>query len=122
MTSPPSALKPSHLHLTAVVTSSLSLASCVSEAGEIPSMPKPVHNLHQLPRAGLVLALNLPSVVPPVLMHFEDAAVFELQTASIYTPTKVSSVYVLTALLDQAKEHGGSVELIHFFPVSLIAE
>lgn len=113
MTSPPSALKPPRLHLTAVVTSSLSLASWASEAGEIPSVLKLGHNLHQLPWAGLGLTLSLPSVLPPVLLHFEHAAASELQTAPIYTPTKLSSVYVLTALSDQAKERGVSVELIH---------
>lgn len=86
-------------------------------------MPKLVHSLHQLPRAGLAPALNLLSVSPPVSLRFEHAEAFELQTATIYIPTKLSSVYVLTALLDQAKEHGVSVELIHlFFSVSLIPQ
>lgn len=79
------------------------------------SVPKPVHNLHQLPWAGLAPALNPPLVFPPVSLRFEHVAAFELQTATIYIPTKLSSVYVLTALLDRAKEHGVSAELIHLF-------
>lgn len=89
--------------------------SRASETGEILSVQKLVHKLHQLPRAGLALALNLPSVFPLVSLRFGHAAAFELQTAAVYTPTKPSSVYVLTTLLDQAKEHGASVELIHLF-------
>ena len=115
MTSPPSALKPSHLCLTVVVTSSLSLASWGSEAGEIPSVLKLVHSLRQFPWAGLAPALNLLLVFPPVSPCFERAAAFELQTATIYTQNPLSSMYALTALPDQAKEHGVLVELIHLF-------
>ena len=86
-------------------------------------MPKPVHSLRQLPWAGLAPVLNLLLVFPPVSLHFEQMAAFELRTAAIYIPTKLSSVYMLTALPDQAEEHGISVELIHlFFSVLLIHE
>lgn len=76
MTSPPSALKPTRLPLAAVVPPALSQAS---EAGGIPAVLEPVHDLHQLPRAGLAPALNLPSDFPPFSLHFEYTAVLELK-------------------------------------------
>lgn len=78
------------------------MASWDSKAGEVTSVPKTVPSLHQLPWAELALELNLPLVFPPASLQFGCAAAFELQTDTIYTPAKLSLVYVLTALLDQA--------------------
>ena len=78
-------------------------------------MPQPVRHLRQVPRAGLVPALNLPWVFPLLSLRLEHAAAFELQTTAAYSPRKLSSVYALLALPDQAKQHGGSAELTLLF-------
>lgn len=106
MTSPPSALTPSRLSLAAVVVSSFVPGSlgqwsrrnplCAEAAAEPPSAPVGQAGTSTEP------AIGSPSSFP----------VFELRTATVYSPTRLSSVYVLPALLERAEERGGSAELI----------
>lgn len=96
-----------------MLASSSSLSTWARQAEDIRPTPVPMSAHNPISSRWLALALNL--LFTPVSLRFEHAAAFELQTATIYTPTKLSSVCVLTTLPDQAKEHGVPLELIHSF-------